>query len=64
MTNPISINEIIKEVDQLPCSHPASVNIDVAQHYYSLTKMLRPLLVVEIGCFIGFSTIHFAKALR
>ncbi len=64
MTNPISINDIIKEVDQLPCSHPASVNIDVAQHYYSITKMLRPLLVVEIGCFIGFSTLHFAKALQ
>jgi hypothetical protein len=23
-------SEVIKEVDQLPCSHPASVNIDVA----------------------------------
>jgi predicted O-methyltransferase YrrM len=26
--------------------------------------MVRPLLVVEIGCFIGFSTLHFAQALR
>jgi hypothetical protein len=26
--------------------------------------MLRPLLVVEIGCFIGFSTHHFAQALK
>ena len=56
--------EVIKEVDQLPCSHPASVNIDVANLYYSFTKMVRPLLVVEIGCFIGFSTLHFAQALR
>ncbi|SMG66777.1 [weak similarity to] O-methyltransferase, family 3 [methanotrophic bacterial endosymbiont of Bathymodiolus sp.] len=57
-------SEVIKEVSRLPCSHPASVNIDVANLYYSLTKMVRPLLVVEIGCFIGFSTLHFAQALR
>jgi predicted O-methyltransferase YrrM len=57
-------SEVIKEVARLPCSHPASVNIDVANLYYSLTKMVRPLLVVEIGCFIGFSTLHFAQALR
>jgi predicted O-methyltransferase YrrM len=57
-------SEVIKEVDLLPCSHPASVNIDVANLYYSFTKMIRPLLVVEIGCFIGFSTLHFAQALR
>ncbi|MBU0943505.1 MAG: class I SAM-dependent methyltransferase [Proteobacteria bacterium] len=64
MNKRISLSEIIQEVDQLPCSHPASVNIDVAQYYYCITKMLRPLLVVEIGCFIGFSTLHFAKALK
>ncbi|MBU1417898.1 MAG: class I SAM-dependent methyltransferase [Proteobacteria bacterium] len=58
------LTKTIKEVDGLPCSHPASVNIDVANFYYSLTKMVRPLLVVEIGCFIGFSTLHFAQALR
>jgi predicted O-methyltransferase YrrM len=60
----VYLTDIIKEVDELPCSHPASVNIDVANCYYSLTKMIRPLLVVEIGCFIGFSTLHFAQALR
>lgn len=66
MLEPDSVyrSEVIKEVDQLPCSHPASVNIDVANLYYSFTKMVRPLLVVEIGCFIGFSTLHFAQALR
>lgn len=58
------LTDIIEEVDNLPCSHPASVNIDVANFYYALTKMIRPLLVVEIGCFIGFSTLHFAQALR
>jgi hypothetical protein len=33
-------SEVIKEVSRLPCSHPASVNIDVANLYYSLTKMV------------------------
>ncbi|WP_143735832.1 class I SAM-dependent methyltransferase [Methyloprofundus sedimenti] len=56
--------EVIKEADQLPCSCPTSVNIDVANLYYSFTKMVRPLLVVEIGCFNGFSTLHFAQAHR
>jgi predicted O-methyltransferase YrrM len=66
MNNPMTsyLTETIREMDNLSCSHPASVNIDVATIYYSLTKMLRPLLVVEIGCFIGFSTHHFAQALK
>jgi len=66
MNNPriCYLTETIREMDSLPCSHPASVNVDVATSYYSLTKMLRPLLVVEIGCFIGFSTHHFAQALK
>lgn len=59
-----TFSEIIQEIESLPCSHPASVNRDVAIFYSSLTKMVRPLLVVEIGCFIGFSTLHFAKALK
>ncbi|MDD4735470.1 MAG: class I SAM-dependent methyltransferase [Kiritimatiellae bacterium] len=58
------VNQAIAEVDNLPCSHPASVNVDVANAYYSLTKMLRPNLVVEIGCFIGFSSLHIAQALK
>lgn len=57
-------SDIIAEIDSLPCSHPASVNLDVANYYYSLAKMIRPELIVEIGCFIGFSSMHFAQALR
>lgn len=59
-----NLDDILIEMNNLPCSHPASVNTDVADFFYSLTKMLRPLLIVEIGCFIGFSTIHFAKAFK
>lgn len=57
-------NQSIAEMDQLPCSHPASVNVDVANAYYSMTKMWRPNLVVEIGCFIGFSSLHIAQAVK
>lgn len=64
MQNSLYLTDTIKEVDNLPCSHPASVNLDVANFYHNLTTMIRPLLVVEIGCFIGFSTLHFAEALR
>ncbi len=63
-TSTPNFSDIIKEIDNLPCSHPASVNTDVANYYYSLTKVMRPLLTVEIGCFIGFSTLHFAKAIK
>lgn len=58
------LHDVIAEMDRLPCSHPASVNVDVANTYYALTKMLRPKLVVEIGCFIGFSSQHIAQALK
>ena len=61
---PRHLTGTIREIDGLPCSHPASVNVDVANFFYAFTKMVRPLLVVEIGCFIGFSTQHFAQALR
>jgi len=58
------LGEVMRELDTLPCSHPASVNVDVANFYHALTRMIRPNLVVEIGCFIGFSTLHFAQALH
>lgn len=58
------LNNVIREMDELACCHPASVNVSVGNTYYALTKMLRPLKIVEIGCFIGFSTHHFAQALR
>lgn len=64
MENELYLTDVIREMDKLPCAHPASVNQDVANTYFALTKMWRPLLIVEIGCFIGFSTQHFAEALR
>jgi len=54
----------VAEMEALAFTHPFSVASEVAQFLYSLTKILRPRLVVEIGCFIGFSTIHFAQALK
>lgn len=62
-SEPRYINQSVRELDGLPCAHPASVNLEVANLYYSLTRSIRPRLVVEIGCFMGFSTQHFAQAL-
>jgi len=55
---------VIREMEALPLTHPASVNIDAARFLYALAKFLRPQIILEIGCFIGFSTLHLAQALK
>ena len=55
---------VIREMEALPFTHPVSVNIDAAQFLYALAKFLQPQLILEIGCFIGFSTLHLAQALK
>lgn len=58
------LNEAIREMESQPFTHPTSVNIALGEFLYGLTRSLRPRLIVEIGCFIGFSTLHFAQALK
>ena len=58
------VTPTLREMDGLPCSHPASVSCEVAEFYFQLTRLIRPKLVVEIGCFIGFSSLHIAQALH
>ncbi len=57
------VNDCIEEMFSLSYAYPASVNIDTANFFYAFTKNVRPQLIVEIGCFIGLSTQHFAQAL-
>jgi predicted O-methyltransferase YrrM len=57
------VNDCIEEMCSLSYAYPTSVNIDTANFYYAFTKNVRPQLIVEIGCFIGLSTQHFAQAL-
>jgi predicted O-methyltransferase YrrM len=60
----MSVDDVIQEMENQPHTHPTSVNIEAAEFFYALTRALKPELIVEIGCYIGFSTIHFAKALK
>lgn len=57
-------NDVIREMEAQPFTYPASVNRALGEFLYGLTRTLRPELIVEIGCFIGLSTHHFAQALR
>jgi predicted O-methyltransferase YrrM len=58
------LNESIREIAAQPFTYPTSVDIAVGEFLYGLTRNVKPKLIVEIGCFIGFSTLHFAQALR
>ena len=40
------------------------MNLPVGELLYSLTRNIRPKVVVEIGAFIGYSTICFAQAME
>lgn len=58
------INPALEELSKLKFTHPASVHPEVGQFLYSLTRNLRPQVVVEIGSFIGYSSICFAQAIE
>jgi predicted O-methyltransferase YrrM len=60
----ISFDEIIREMESSYFVHPASMNIDSARFLYEFAKNVSPRLVVEIGSFVGFSTLHIAQALK
>lgn len=43
---------------------PGSVGADTAACLYHLIRETQPDLVFEIGCYLGFSTLHIAKGLK
>jgi len=43
---------------------PTSIAPALAEYLYRQVRETKPALVVEIGCYIGFSTLHIAKALK
>jgi len=43
---------------------PGSVGPKTACYLYELIRETKPLLVFEIGAYLGFSTLHIAKALK
>jgi len=53
--------EIIEEAQKIRSSYKDS---DYGLFFYSLTKLIKPEIVVEFGVLDGYSTIHIAEALR
>jgi len=57
-------NAVIRRLTADSKSFPTSVNPSVAEDLYRLVRKIRPALVFEIGCYVGFSTLHMAQALK
>lgn len=58
------VNEVLNELSGSIYTHPISVHPGVGEILYSLARNLKPRTVVEIGCFIGYSSICFAQAME
>ncbi|MCX7049385.1 MAG: class I SAM-dependent methyltransferase, partial [Candidatus Sumerlaeota bacterium] len=56
-------NPIIQMIEKDTASFPTSVNPPVGHFLYSITRLLRPRLIIETGCYIGYSTLCMAEAL-
>jgi len=58
------VNKWLNEISQREFVHPCSTNPQVGDMIYSITRNLNPKTVVEIGAFIGYSTICLAQAMK
>ena len=58
------LNPVIKQLEEDPANFPASVFPQVGRMLYSLVRCARPRLVLETGCFVGYSTLCMAQALE
>lgn len=57
----------IENIGQWIAEHglfPGSVGPKTAHYLYGLVRETKPLLVFEIGAYLGFSTLHIAKGLK
>ncbi|MEW6145499.1 MAG: class I SAM-dependent methyltransferase [Thermodesulfobacteriota bacterium] len=54
----------MNELSNSQFTHPVSVHPGVGEILYSIARNLRPRTIVEIGTFIGYSTICFAQAME
>jgi len=55
---------VLKELYSTPMAFPASISPEAGLMLFSLVRNLRPRVVVEVGTFIGISTIWVAAALE
>ncbi|HSC35891.1 MAG TPA: class I SAM-dependent methyltransferase [Thermodesulfobacteriota bacterium] len=58
------VNDVLNELSNSGFTHPVSVHPGVGEILYSLTRNLGPTIIVEIGSFIGYSSICFAQAME
>ncbi len=59
------LNPVLKALEDDPqSSFPTSIFPQLGRFLYTLTRAVRPKIVIETGCFIGYSTICLCQALR
>ncbi|MBX7244327.1 MAG: class I SAM-dependent methyltransferase [Candidatus Sumerlaeaceae bacterium] len=64
---PVSVpapSEVVGLLEQQPVTLPTSVHPALGRMLYLLARSVRPALVLEIGCYIGYSTCNLAQALE
>lgn len=61
---PRPLNPALELLEQAPGSYPASVFPEVGRFLYVIVRFLRPNMVLETGCYVGYSTICIAQALE
>ncbi len=59
-----TLNPIIESLERDPANFPASVFPQVGRFLYALVRCLQPKMVIETGCFVGYSTLCIAQALE
>jgi predicted O-methyltransferase YrrM len=59
-----AINPTLDLLEADPASFPASVFPPVGRFLYTLTRLIRPKLALEVGCFVGYSSICIAQAME
>lgn len=56
--------EALDQIVNNPKFSPTSISKKAAEYLHDSVVKHRPEIVVEIGCFIGYSTIHLTKAIQ
>jgi predicted O-methyltransferase YrrM len=57
-------NDVIDRLERDPRSYPATVFPEIGRLLYALTLCLRPRLVLETGCHVGYSSLCIAQGLE
>jgi predicted O-methyltransferase YrrM len=58
------ISPTLDLLESEPASFPASVFPPVGRFLYTLMRLIRPRMALEVGCFVGYSSICIAQAME